>query len=52
MIILLTGLLAGAFRTFAVLGSQPPERVEWHTAAGFLGGSALSAVAIAIDALG
>ena len=37
MVIVVTGLSAGALRALAVLTDSPPERVEWMTAAGFAG---------------
>jgi hypothetical protein len=47
--ILLTGLVAAASRTFAVLAGSPPEKVELFTALGFLGGVAVSAILLALD---
>jgi hypothetical protein len=47
--ILLTGLLAAAFRTFAVLVESPSERLEWLTAMGFLSGLTFAALLLALD---
>jgi hypothetical protein len=47
--ILLTGLLAAAFRAFAILAESQPERVEWLTAVGFLSGLVFSALFLALD---
>jgi len=49
--ILLTGLLAAAFRTFAVLAKAQPERVEWLTAYGFLSGLLFAGVLLALDVM-
>jgi hypothetical protein len=51
MILLLTGVVAGAFRTLAVLGRSSSERAEWLTALGFLGGVAVAGVLLALDAV-
>jgi hypothetical protein len=50
MMIVLTGLAAGALRTVAVLGESSSERIEWMTALGFVGGAAISTVFLALDA--
>jgi hypothetical protein len=42
LVVVLSGLLAGAARSVAVLLRYPPKRVERATAAGFLGGAALA----------
>jgi stage V sporulation protein SpoVS len=44
-----TGLVAGAMRAVAILKGFPPERVEWMTAAGFVGGFAAGALVLAFD---
>ncbi|HEX5929640.1 MAG TPA: hypothetical protein VFY48_09625 [Solirubrobacterales bacterium] len=49
--ILLTGLLAAAFRTFAVLVKAQPERVEWATAYGFLSGTLFAGALLALDVM-
>jgi hypothetical protein len=34
-LLIVTGVLAGAFRSWAVLIELPPDRIEWMTAFGF-----------------
>jgi hypothetical protein len=49
--IVLTGLIAGAFRAGAVLAKATPERVESMTALGFLWGVVMTGVLLAMDAV-
>jgi hypothetical protein len=49
--IVLTGLLAAALRTGAVLAKSSPERVEWLTALGFLWGAMIAAMLLTLDAI-
>ncbi len=49
MVIVLTGLVAGAFRSWAVMSGFAPERVEWFTAIGFAGGVAIAAAILFLD---
>lgn len=48
-VIVLTGLLAGAFRALAILGESSPERVEWLTAVGFVAGMAIAGILLVMD---
>jgi hypothetical protein len=48
-ILLLTGLMAGIFRTAAILGRSSPERAETITAIGFLSGIVLAVLLLALD---
>jgi hypothetical protein len=34
-LLVMTGVLAGAFRSWAILIKLPPDRIEWLTAVGF-----------------
>jgi hypothetical protein len=49
MAIVVTGLVATALRTLAVLGESSHERVEWLTSMGFIIGIVLSALLLALD---
>ncbi len=49
--IVLTGLLAAALRTGAVLAKSSSERVEWVTALGFLWGAIVATMLLALDAV-
>jgi hypothetical protein len=44
-----TGIFAGALRALAILKGSPAERIEWMTAAGFVGGLAFGALIFVID---
>ncbi len=44
-----TGIFAGAMPALAILKGSAPERVEWMTAAGFVGGLAFGALIFIFD---
>jgi hypothetical protein len=51
MTLVLTGLVAGAFRSLAVLGGASSDRVEWFMAVGFVGGCIFAAFVLLLDAI-
>ena len=50
MVLVVTGLLAGALRALAVLSNSPAERVESLTAMGFIGGAGVAFLFFLLDA--
>jgi len=48
-IILITGALAGSLRAGAILLGAAPQRFEWMTAAGFIGGEAGTILVVCVD---
>ncbi len=48
-LVLASGFIAGTMRALAVLGGFAAERVEWTTAAGFVGGAAFGALVLVAD---
>lgn len=48
-VVVSTGLVAGAMRALAILRGFEVERIEWMTAAGFVGGIVLAGLILLID---
>jgi len=48
-VVVITGAFAGSARASAVLRRLPPDRVEWMTAVGFVGGVAATILLVIVD---
>lgn len=51
VIVLVTGVFAGAMRALAILLGATPGQIEWMTAAGFAAGLGISLAVFALDLL-
>ena len=49
MLLVITGAVAGCFRTWAVLIEIPADRLEWITALGFAAGAISAILIVFID---
>jgi hypothetical protein len=51
-LLVVTGVFAGAFRSWAVLTELPPVRIEWMTALGFTVGGILTILFVVAEQVG
>lgn len=48
-LLVVTGVLAGGFRSWAVLTELPPDRIEWMTALGFVVGAVATILSVFVE---